>query len=114
MSLPLVQNVANDKIGRRQWRGQAQADEGGAGSLARKIAPFVVFAVIALIPPPAGLDRNQWTYFALFAGAIAGLVFESAAPGAVGFVAMTTAAVLGLVEKGPGQVSAMGAAWFRR
>ena len=83
--------------------GQAQAESGSAGGLVRRIVPFVVFAVIALIPPPEGLDRSQWTYFAIFAGAIAGLVFESAAPGAVGFVAMTTAAVLGLVEKETGK-----------
>jgi len=73
--------------------GQAQADNGGAVALARKLAPFVVFAVIALIPPPAGLERNQWIYFAIFAGAIAGLVFESASPGAVGFVAMRLVAI---------------------
>ena len=69
--------------------------------LARRLAPFLVCALIFALPVPTGLDRAQWTYFAIFGGAIAGLVFESAAPGAVGFVAMTAAAVLGLVEKDP-------------
>lgn len=68
---------------------------------ARKLAPFIVFVLIWLIPPPAGLNSAQWSYFAIFAGAIAGLILESAAPGAVGFVAMVAAGIWGLVEKEP-------------
>ncbi len=77
------------------------AQHASTAQLARKLAPVIVFALLWLFPPPAGLNAAQWTYFAIFAGAIAGLVLESAAPGAVGFVAMVAAAVLGLVEKEP-------------
>ena len=67
----------------------------------RKLAPFIAFVILWLIPAPAGLNQTQWTYFAVFAAAIVGLVLESASPGAVGFVAVTFAAIMGLVEKEP-------------
>ena len=84
--------------------GEAAAEHNKNGMYwARKLAPAVVFTIVYLIPVPAGLNASQWTYFAIFAAAIAGLVAETAAPGAVGLVAMTAAGVLGLVEKDPGK-----------
>jgi L-tartrate/succinate antiporter len=57
----------------------------------------LVGVVIALIPPPAGLDPYAWTYFALFASVIVGLILEPVPAAAVGLIGVTVAAVLGLV-----------------
>ena len=62
------------------------------------LVPFVVWLLIFVAPAPAGLDVNQWHYFAIFAAVIVGLVLESMAPGAVGFIGLTAAAMLGYVE----------------
>ena len=65
------------------------------------IIPFVVWLAIFVLPPPSGLNINQWHYFAIFAAVIVGLVFESMPPGAVGFIGLTAAAILGYVESDP-------------
>jgi L-tartrate/succinate antiporter len=57
----------------------------------------LVGVVIALIPPPAGLAPYAWTYFALFAAVIVGLILEPVPAAAVGLIGVTVAAVLGLV-----------------
>jgi L-tartrate/succinate antiporter len=57
----------------------------------------LVGVVIALIPPPPGLDQYAWTYFALFAAVIVGLILEPVPAAAVGLIGVTVAAVLGLV-----------------
>ena len=38
----------------------------------KTIAPLVIWLAIYLIPVPAGLNANQWHYFAVFAAVIAG------------------------------------------
>ncbi len=68
----------------------------------RRALPLIVFAIIWLMPVPAGLQQSQWTYFAIFAAAIAGLIAESMPPGALGFICVTVAALSGTVEKEPG------------
>ena len=44
-----------------------------------------------LIPVPAGLNANQWHYFAVFAAVITGLILESMPVGAVGLIGLTVA-----------------------
>ena len=67
----------------------------------KTVAPLAVWLVIYLIPTPAGLNANQWHYFAVFAAVIAGLVLESMPVGAVGLIGLTVACVLGYVESDP-------------
>jgi citrate:succinate antiporter/L-tartrate/succinate antiporter len=67
----------------------------------RIIAPLAVWVVIFLSPTPAGLNANQWHYFAVFAAVIVGLVLESMPAGAVGIIGLTVAAVLGYVDSDP-------------
>jgi len=65
------------------------------------IAPLAIWLVLYLIPVPAGLNANQWHYFALFAAVIAGLVLESMSVGAIGLIGLTVAGVAGYVESDP-------------
>jgi anion transporter len=65
------------------------------------IVPLLVWFAIFLMPVPAGLNQNQWHYFAVFAAVIAGLVLESMPVGAVGLIGLTFAAVMGYVEADP-------------
>ncbi len=67
----------------------------------KTIAPLGVWLVIFVLPIPAGLNANQWHYFAVFAAVIAGLVLESMPVGAVGLIGLTFAAVMGYVESDP-------------
>jgi len=67
----------------------------------KAIAPLGVWLVLYLIPVPAGLNANQWHYFAVFAAVIAGLVLESMPVGAVGLIGLTFAALMGYVESDP-------------
>src|ERR1043166_674711 len=78
-------------------------DSGGAAVRInwKTIAPLGVWLVLWLVPVPAGLNANQWHYFALFAGVIAGLILESMPVGAIGLIGLTLAGVLGYVEHDP-------------
>jgi anion transporter len=67
----------------------------------KTIAPLVIWLVIYLVPVPAGLNANQWHYFAIFAAVIAGLILESMPVGAVGLIGLTVAGVMGYVEHEP-------------
>jgi anion transporter len=67
----------------------------------KAVAPLIVWLIIFLLPIPAGLNQNQWHYFAVFASVIAGLVLESMPPGAVGLIGLTFAAMMGYVESDP-------------
>src|SRR5476651_1130969 len=67
----------------------------------KSVAPLIVWLVIYLFPIPAGLNANQWHYFAVFAAVITGLVLESMPVGAVGLIGLTFAAVMGYVESDP-------------
>jgi len=64
-------------------------------------APLGIWLAIWLLPVPAGLNANQWHYFALFAAVIAGLILESMPVGAVGLIGLTIAGVMGYVEPDP-------------
>src|SRR3954471_16196270 len=67
----------------------------------KMLAPLAVWLAIYLIPVPAGLNANQWHYFAVFAAVIAGLILESMPVGAVGLIGLTFAGVMGYVEHDP-------------
>ena len=67
----------------------------------RTIAPLAIWLAIYLTPVPAGLNANQWHYFAIFAAVIAGLILESMPVGAVGIIGLTFAGISGYVEHDP-------------
>ncbi|HEY3382495.1 MAG TPA: DASS family sodium-coupled anion symporter [Vicinamibacterales bacterium] len=54
----------------------------------RAVVPMGVAIALALLPVPAGLTRNAWLYFSLFAGVVTGLVLEPIPAAGVGFVGM--------------------------
>jgi anion transporter len=88
------------------WRDRRIGDEIKRGRVKitwKTIAPLVVWLVLYLIPVPAGLDANQWHYFALFAAVITGLILESMSVGAIGLIGLTIAGVVGYVEHDPGK-----------
>ena len=67
----------------------------------KTIAPLVIWLALYLVPVPAGLNADQWHYFAVFAAVITGLILESMPVGAVGLIGLTVAGVLGYVESDP-------------
>ena len=69
----------------------------------KTIVPLAVWLLLYLIPVPAGLNANQWHYFALFAAVITGLILESMPVGAIGLIGLTIAGVVGYVEPDPGK-----------
>ncbi len=69
----------------------------------KTFAPVVVWLVLYLIPVPAGLNANQWHYFAIFAAVITGLILKSMPVGAVGLIGLTLAGISGYVEQDPGK-----------
>jgi L-tartrate/succinate antiporter len=60
----------------------------------RTAIPLAIVAIIAVLPPPQGLPQHTWYYFAIFSGVIGGLVLEPLPNPAVGFIGVTTVAVL--------------------
>jgi len=67
----------------------------------KMVIPLAVWLIIFLSPVPAGLQTNQWRYFAVFAAVVAGLIIESMPAGAVGLIGVTVAAVFGYVNADP-------------
>lgn len=58
----------------------------------RAWVPIAVVALVAVAPPPDGLARHAWYFFAIFIGVVAALVLEplpNAAVGLVGVAAVT-------------------------
>ena len=78
----------------------------------KTIAPLIVWLVIYLLPVPAGLNANQWHYFAVFAAVITGLVLESMPVGAVGLIGLTVAVVMGYVDPDPNKSLRWGLSGF--
>lgn len=62
----------------------------------RAALPLAGGLLLALLPAPEGLSQPAWTYVAVFAAVILGLITEPLAPAAVGFIGITVAAVAGL------------------
>ena len=67
----------------------------------RAIAPLLLALLLASLPVPQGLTPSAWYYFALFAAVIAALITEPIPGPAVGFVGVTAASTLLLVEPTP-------------
>jgi di/tricarboxylate transporter len=54
-----------------------------------------------LVPTPPGLSPNAWSYFALFAAVVVGLILEPIPAAAIGLLGVTAAGVFRLVETSP-------------
>ncbi|KRR17713.1 citrate:succinate antiporter [Bradyrhizobium lablabi] len=67
----------------------------------KTVAPLLIWLALYLMPVPAGLNANQWHYFALFAAVITALILESMPVGAIGLVGLTVAGLSGYVEHDP-------------
>ena len=67
----------------------------------RAAAPLVVWLVLFLSPLPAGLEQNAWSYFALFAAVVVGLILEPIPAAAIGLIGVTAAGIGRLVETSP-------------
>jgi anion transporter len=67
----------------------------------RAAAPLAVGLVLLLCPLPAGLGLNAWSYFALFAAVIVGLILEPIPAAAIGLIGVTLAGVGRVVETSP-------------
>jgi anion transporter len=67
----------------------------------RAAAPLVVGLLLFLCPRPAGLGPNAWSYVALFAAVIVGLILEPIPAAAIGLIGVTLAGVGRVVETSP-------------
>jgi L-tartrate/succinate antiporter len=67
----------------------------------RAIVPLLVGTGIWLVPAPAGLTANAWSYFALFVAVIISVITEPLPGPAVGILGITAAAALLLVAPNP-------------
>ncbi|HDL7750223.1 TPA: anion permease [Yersinia enterocolitica] len=55
----------------------------------KALAPFVVLAVLLLIPTPEGMPPQAWRYFAIFVAMIVGMILEPIPATAISFIALT-------------------------
>jgi anion transporter len=60
--------------------------------------PLALWLALALLPPPPGLQPNQWLYFAVFAAAIVAMVLTTLPNGAVGLIAVSFIAAMRYVD----------------
>ena len=63
----------------------------------KMVLPVIVGIIIWLIPVPEGLEPQAWSFFAIFAAVIVGLILEPIPAAAVGLVGVTLAASLQIV-----------------
>lgn len=63
--------------------------------------PLLVWLVLMLMPPPAGLPPSAWHYFAAFAAAILAMVLTTLPNGAIGLIAVSFIAAMRYVEADP-------------
>jgi L-tartrate/succinate antiporter len=75
--------------------------------LFRTLAPFIIGGAVLLMPTPDGLTSNAWHFFALFLATITGIIAEPIPGAVIGMLAVSLAAVLGLVRP----VGAPATAW---
>ncbi len=75
----------------------------------RAVAPLALGVLIALFPPPPGLELHAWRYFAIFVSMILGLVLAPLPGAAVGLMGVTLATVLApIVLYSPSQLAQPG------
>lgn len=73
------------------------------------LAPLAVGAALALLPAPEGLAQHAWWFLALFTTVIVGLILEPIPAAAIGFLGVTSAALLArFVLFSPAQLAAPG------
>jgi L-tartrate/succinate antiporter len=66
----------------------------GRARTLKAIAPIAVVVILALLPAPSGLPRHAWYFFSIFAGVIAGLIFEPLPGAAIGLIGVGAATAL--------------------
>ncbi len=76
------------------------------------MAPLLVWLAIVVMPRPAGLSRQGWSYLGLFAGVIVALVLEPLPPAAVGMIGVTLAMIVGDVAAKPADAIKWGLSGF--
>ena len=62
----------------------------------KAIIPFIVLAIIWVIPVPEGLTKNGWLFLGVFLAVVTGLILEPVPSALIGFAGVSFAAVLGL------------------
>ncbi|MBL0144315.1 MAG: anion permease [Betaproteobacteria bacterium] len=67
------------------------------------LIPLAVWAVLILIPVPAGLAPTAWYYFALFATVIVALITEPIPGSVIGLLGVSVAAMLNLISGKPSE-----------
>ncbi len=67
----------------------------------KALLPLAVGAVLAVMPTPSGLAPKAWYFFSLFSAVVTGLVIEPIPAAAVGFLGVSAAAALGMVDASP-------------
>ena len=67
------------------------------------LIPLAVWAVLILIPVPAGLAPTAWYYFALFATVIVALITEPVPGSVIGLLGVSVAAMLELISGKPSE-----------
>ena len=72
------------------------------------LAPVLLGLIIWLLPAPEGLSSATWTYFAVFAAVVLGLVLEPVPPALIGLIGVTLASVLRLVPLTSGKAPSAG------
>ena len=70
-------------------------------SIWKALLPLMVGLAIALIPHPAELTPKAWYFFALFVAVIVGLIMEPVPAAAIGFIGVSLAGALMMVEETP-------------
>lgn len=58
------------------------------------IPPLLIGPLLALMPPPSGLDLHAWYFFAIFASLVLGLMLEPLPGAALGLVSITVVTLL--------------------
>src|SRR3712207_275459 len=91
--------MANDAAvtsGRRPMPG-AESKTPGSGAMAERLkalAPVALAVLLALLPPPEGLQPHAWYYTAIFAGVVLALVLEPIPGALIGLIGVTVVALL--------------------
>lgn len=67
------------------------------------LIPLAVWAVLILVPVPAGLAPTAWYYFALFATVIVALITEPVPGSVIGLLGVSVAAMLELISGKPSE-----------
>ncbi|MDR3346064.1 MAG: anion permease [Campylobacteraceae bacterium] len=69
-------------------------------------APFLLGAIVFLIPTPEGVSVNTWIYFSIFIGVVVGLILEPIPAALIGFIGITLSVLFGVGPAGSGEKAA--------